>query len=287
MNLLFYLTKDHCLHQRDIDDYLNYLLSIRKADSTVYKYRHYLLIFYKWLNGRVFNQENFALFIKDLDYTPATINCCISIINGLASYLHLNIKLKHNRIVKPYCCIAQRELTKNDYDQLIKTARELKRERISCIMMVLANLGIRISELSFLSVETLNSGKLIVTNKGKTRDVPLPKKLTAILKRYARNCNITSGPLFVGKDNRPLSRKKIWAELKYVSKKANVLKTKVFPHNFRHLFARQHYKYNHDIYTLSLLLGHSSTKTTEGYLIKSSFEFDRSLRKMHLLDQFE
>ena len=53
--------------------------------------------------------------------------------------------------------------------------------------------------------------------------------------------------------------------MKDLAKKANVNPDKVFPHNLRHLFAREFYKQTHDIVKLASILGHSSIETTRIY----------------------
>lgn len=45
--------------------------------------------------------------------------------------------------------------------------------------------------------------------------------------------------------------------MKRLKEKAGVAESKIFPHNFRHLFARIYYKVTKDITGLADLLGHS------------------------------
>lgn len=58
---------------------------------------------------------------------------------------------------------------------------------------------------------------------------------------------------------------------------------KVFPHNFRHLFARVFYKASRDIAKLADLLGHSSLETTRLYLADSGAEHLRQLERLGLV----
>ena len=53
--------------------------------------------------------------------------------------------------------------------------------------------------------------------------------------------------------------------MKDLADKAGVPKEKVFPHNLRHLFAREFYRETHDIVRLASILGHSSIETTRIY----------------------
>ena len=94
-------------------------------------------------------------------------------------------------------------------------------------------------------------GQAVINCKGKIRQVLLPKKLCKILKGYIKSQNIKSGSVFITKSGRPLDRCAIWKMLKKLCETAGVSKDKVFPHNFRHLFARTFYavSYTHlDVY---------------------------------------
>ena len=86
---------------------------------------------------------------------------------------------------------------------------------------------------------------------------------------------------FVVRTGHVLSRKQVWAELKSLARKAGVLLSKVFPHNFRHLFAVLYYKTSkHDIAKLSDVLGHGSVDTTRIYLASTGAEHLRFLNKL-------
>ena len=80
-----------------------------------------------------------------------------------------------------------------------------------------------------------------------------------------------------------LSRKQIWAEVKALCDRAGVARSKVYPHNLRHLFARCFYKACRDISKLADVLGHSSIETTRIYLICSSAEHAQTLERFHLI----
>ena len=55
---------------------------------------------------------------------------------------------------------------------------------------------------------------------------------------------------------------------------------KIFPHNFRHLFARIYYKVTKDITGLADLLGHSSINVTRIYTATTETVFQKKLDKI-------
>ena len=75
-------------------------------------------------------------------------------------------------------------------------------------------------------------------------------------------------------------RSNIWREMKRLKEKAGVAESKIFPHNFRHLFARIYYKVTKDITGLADLLGHSSINVTRLYTATTETVFQKKLDKI-------
>ena len=68
--------------------------------------------------------------------------------------------------------------------------------------------------------------------------------------------------------------------MKRLKEKAGVAESKIFPHNFRHLFARIYYKVTKDITGLADLLGHSSINVTRIYTATTETVFQKKLDKI-------
>ena len=150
-------------------------------------------------------------------------------------------------------------------------------------MMTICSTGIRVSELRYVTVEAVMRGKAEIFMKGKYRIVIFPKNLAAQLKAFARKNGIRSGSLFCARSGRPLDRSNICHAMKKLCAKAGVKKDKVFPHNFRHLFARSFYAVEKNLSHLADILGHSSIETTRIYIASSYRNFDRILDSMQLI----
>ena len=129
-------------------------------------------------------------------------------------------------------------------------------------MQTICSTGIRVSELKFITVETVKSGVANINCKGKMRQVFLPKQLCRMLRAYAKEKGIREGAVFVSKRGKPLDRSNIWSDMKKLCESAGVSRDKVFPHNLRHLFARTYYSIQKDVVRLADILGHSSVNTT-------------------------
>ncbi|WP_418256801.1 tyrosine-type recombinase/integrase, partial [Evtepia gabavorous] len=151
------------------------------------------------------------------------------------------------------------------------------------VMQTLGATGIRVSELVFVTVEALAAGRALVHCKGKRRAVLLPQKLCRALQGYCRARGITAGPVFVTRTGRPVDRSNLWREMQALCSRAGVEARKVFPHNFRHLFARAFYALDKDLAKLADLLGHASIETTRIYIMESGAEHKRQVERLGLI----
>ena len=191
-------------------------------------------------------------------------------LNAYFDYIgHSEYKVRNLRIQKATYIEPKRELTKEEYELLLRTAYDTGKYRIYYIMQTICSCGIRVSELKFITVEALKKGVAYISKKGKSRRVYIPDTLSKLLKPYILLKKIKSGSIFVTRTGKPIDRSNIWADMKKLCEKAGVLKSKVFPHNLRHLFARTYYKIHQDVVRLADILGHSSVNTTRIYTAES------------------
>lgn len=181
-------------------------------------------------------------------------------------------RVKLLRIQRRAFCDQSRELTKVEFDQLLRTAQSLKKERLALLLETICATGIRVSEVRYITLEAARAGRADISLKGKIRTILLPRKLCRKLEKYAKRQKIASGEVFLTRSGKGLSRKQIWAEMKALCRRAGVSEHKVFPHNLRHLFARTFYKATRDVAKLADVLGHSSIETTRIYLITTGQE---------------
>ena len=97
------------------------------------------------------------------------------------------------------------------------------------------------------------------------------------------SAGIKSGCIFCTKTGSPFDRSYIWKKMKSLCVKAGVSEEKVFPHNFRKLFARSFYSQRMDIAALADVLGHTSINTTRIYIMTTGEEHRRQMDKLNLV----
>ncbi len=272
--------------QKLIEEFKKFLISEEKSDATVEKYIRDVCAFSEWLCDKGVDKQNVLEYKAYLveNYKPASVNSVISSLNSFFSYNEwYDCKVKSLKIQKQIFTSKEKELTKAEYERLLDAAKSKKNERLYLLMQTICSTGIRVSELRFITVATVNTGIANINCKGKLRQVFLPKALCKVLARYIREQKITSGSVFVSRTGKPLDRSNIWSDMKKLCERAGVSKDKVFPHNLRHLFARTYYSLQKDIVRLADILGHSSVNTTRIYTMETGEVHKRHIEKLGLL----
>ena len=193
------------------------------------------------------------------------------------------MKVKSLKIQRQIFCQSEKELTKTEYERLLKAAKEKKNERLYLLMQTICAAGIRVSELPYITVEAVQNGQAQVKLKGKIRTILIDGDLCRLLKKYIKENKIESGCVFATRNGKPLDRHGIWKAMKALCESAGVAKEKVFPHNLRHLFARTYYSLQKDIVRLADILGHSSINTTRIYTIENGDVHRRQMQRLGLV----
>ena len=238
-----------------------HLIEEEKAENTIDKYLRDINEFYEWHNNsKIVTKDDlldYKEYLKKSKLKVSSINSKISSLNAYFTYTeNETLKIKVLKCQKSLFGSKEKELTKYEFNKLYEAAKN--NNRLKCLIETIAKTGARVSEVKFITVESIEIGKAIVDNKGKIRTILIPRKLCKKLKDYCKKQSINTGPIFLTKNMEPIDRKQIWQMMKDLADKAGVPKEKVFPHNLRHLFAREFYKQTHDIVKLASILGHTS-----------------------------
>lgn len=269
-----------------ISDFKQYLIQEEKSDNTIEKYVRDIRFFFEWSDGGEVDKSAVLAYKKELceKYAPASVNSALSALNTFFIYMNWHdLKVKALKIQRRIFIDKEKELTKAEYERLLTVAKNRKNLRLYYLMQTIGSTGLRISELKYVTVGAVNAEQTTINCKGKIRQVFLPKQLCKMLKSYIRLQNIKSGPVFVTKTGNPLDRSTVWKMLKCLCEVAGVARSKVFPHNFRHLFARTYYTIKKDIVRLSDILGHSSINTTRIYTMENGDNCRKQIQKLGLL----
>ena len=267
-------------------DYRDYLEEEEKSRNTIEKYMRDCRTFRIWLSDRPFSRQELLAYKEALkkDYAVRSVNSMLSSINSfLRHYGWRDCCVRQIRVQNQVFCAQEKELSKEEYRRLVEAARKKKKDRLEAALQTICATGIRISELSFITVDAVFRGCAEVSCKGKCRKIFLPQKLQRILRRYIRKKKIRRGPVFVTESGKAWNRSNIWREMKALCRDAGIIPEKVFPHNLRHLFARTYYSMRKDLAKLADILGYSSINTTRIYIISTGREHQRQIECLGLV----
>ena len=269
-----------------IEDFENYLRMDEKSENTIKKYLHDIRVFTVFVAAKEISKSVVLEFKASLveNYEITSANSMIAAVNNFLRFMEWNdCCVKQFKLQKKTFVAEDRMLNKSEYIRLVNAAKQLGNTRLSLILQTICGTGIRVSELNYITVETVVKGKAVVSCKNKTRTIFIVKKLQKVLLRYIKKMGIVSGNVFITKSGNPVSRCNVWREMKELCKDANVLPDKVFPHNLRHLFAVTFYNIDKDIAKLSDVLGHSNINTTRLYIITCESVHRRKMETMKLI----
>lgn len=171
-----------------------YLLENEKSAATVKKYLHEIRKLSEFLAGCKLDK---LLLLKYRDQLRVknkarTVNVKISAINAYLEFIGMNeCKLKYLKVQRRAFIDQGRELNEKEYKKLLEAARASRNDRLYYVMMTLCSTGMRVSELRYITVDSVKAGYVEISLKGKIRTVLIHRDLRKRLMKYAKSYGIT------------------------------------------------------------------------------------------------
>ena len=262
------------------------------SPATITKHMRNLRILTDYAGNQVEDKKHLNGFRDDFrrkDYSSGTINSILGTVNKLFRFMKEKglcaeaWRLRCEKVQRQLFAPSKKALTREEYERMVRAAYRCGKKRLAALLQTICATGIRVSELSAITVESLGEGEAVIFNKGKERIIPLPPDLVKMLRCYCAEAGVDSGPIFVSRRGNPLDRSNIWLEMKQIAQEAEVPPEKVFPHNLRRLFARTYYDHTKSLARLADLLGHSSVDTTRIYTAASSGAERKKMNELRLV----
>lgn len=255
-----------------MNDFKNYLIHQNLSNNTVDSYCCSVKQFFKSFDK--INKQNLIAFKAILvdTYKGKTVNLRIQGINKYLEYLQKD-NLKINYIKVQQKTYLENVISDADYEFLKNKLWKQKNYEWYFVVRFLGATGARVSELIQFKYEHLTRGYIdLYTKAGKIRRIFIPKKLRIKALEFYKSINRTSGYLFLNKDGMQITTRGIAHQLKALAKQYNMNLKVIYPHSFRHRFAKNFLEKRKDIALLADLMGHESIETTRIYLRKTSEE---------------
>ena len=230
----------------------------------------------------IINKKNLQAYKKFLveNYKIKTVNLRIQAINSYLKYL------KKENLRLPLLKLQQKNFLENviseaDYEYFKKCLKNNKEMYWYFVIRFITATGARISELIQFKVEHVKIGYFDLYSKGgKLRRIYIPQKLREEALKWFEQNNITEGFIFKNKYGNKITARGISGELKKLGIKYGLDQKVIYPHSFRHRFAKSFLDRFNDISLLADLMGHESIETTRIYLRRTSTEQQEIVNKI-------
>lgn len=250
-----------------------YLLKLelkRYANSTVKTYVTFFEIFMNYHNDRELNELDEAdirAFLQSLVQQKRSNSYVNQAINAIKFYYEavLGMPNRFYDIERPRKrSTLPKVISKPEVLSIIENTNNIKHR---CIVELLYGSGLRRSELLNLKLSDVDSKRMLIRvedSKGnKDRQTLLSKTALNDLRVYFKEYRPRTY-LFEGKNGKKYSAQSVLKIVINAAEKARI-PVRVTPHVLRHSFATHLLESGTDLRQIQVLLGHSSTKTTEVY----------------------
>lgn len=253
-------------------EFKNYLVKENLSEKTITSYLwtvNYYDSTYKEVNKA--NLLAYKGYLMET-FKPKTVNLRLQAINKYLEFL------KKDRLKLKFIKVQQKNFLENvisnaDYKYLKNQLKKDGNFEWYFVVWYLAATGARVSELIQIKVEHVHIGYFdLYTKGGKLRRLYIPKILKEQTEKWLQENNLDSGWLFKNRFGERITVRGISQQLKNYAIKYGLNTKVVYPHSFRHRFAKNFLEKYNDIALLADLMGHESIETTRIYLRRTASE---------------
>ena len=255
-----------------LEKFETYLRSTNFAENTVASYLFAVRQFteqYGEITKK--NLKQYKVWLIE-NYKPKTVNLRLRAINCFLECVgKISLKLSFVKIQQK--TFLENVISEADYTYFKTCLERDKEEFWYFVIRFLAATGARVSELIQIKVEHIKLGYLDLCSKGgKLRRIYIPKALQKSASVWLERKHQDSGFIFLNKFGKRITTRGISGQLKKLATRYGIPIAVVYPHSFRHRFAKSFLERCNDIAFLADLMGHESIETTRIYLRKTSTE---------------
>lgn len=255
-----------------VEKFKEYLTHSNMAKNTVSAYIYAVNDFNS--RHKELTKKNLLLYKAYLieTFKPKTVNLRIQALNKYLDYLRKpRLRLKSVKVQQR--TYLENVISNADYTFMKNKLRKEDNLEWYFVVRFLAATGARVSELIQIKVEHVRVGYYdIYTKGGKVRRLFIPKKLRDETQAWLNANNKESGYLFLNRFGERITPRGIAQQLKRFAVKYGLNPKVVYPHSFRHRYAKNFLERFNDISLLADLMGHESIETTRIYLRRTASE---------------
>ncbi|MBR3566144.1 MAG: tyrosine-type recombinase/integrase [Paludibacteraceae bacterium] len=250
----------------------SYLQQENMARNTIHAYLYAVRDFF--VHHKELSKKNLLLYKTQLieNRKPKTVNLRLQALNRFLEFTG-KPKWKLKSVKVQQRSYLENVISNADYQFLKNSLHKDGNMEWYFVVRFLAATGARVSELVQIKVEHINIGYFdIYTKGGKVRRLFFPSKLRKETQDWLDTKQRTSGYLFLNRFGERITTRGIAQQLKNFAVRYGLNPKVVYPHSFRHRFAKNFLEKYNDIALLADLMGHESIETTRIYLRRTASE---------------
>ena len=221
-----------------------------------------------------FNKKNLLAYKGYLveHFKPQTVNLRLQAINKYLEFIKQD-KLKLRFIKVQQKNFLENVISNADYKFLKSSLLNDGYKDWYFIVWFMTATGSRVSELLQIKAEHVQIGHLdLYTKGGKMRRIYIPKTLQKEALQWLQERQLSTGYIFLNRFGERITTRGIAMQLKHFADKYGLKREVVYPHSFRHRYAKNFLDRFNDIALLADLMGHESIETTRIYLRRTASE---------------
>ena len=221
-----------------------------------------------------FNKKNLLAYKGYLveHFKPQTVNLRLQAINKYLEFIKQD-KLKLRFIKVQQKNFLENVISNADYKFLKSSLLNDGYKNWYFIVWFMTATGSRVSELLQIKAEHVQIGHLdLYTKGGKMRRIYIPRTLQKEALQWLQERQISTGYIFLNRFGERITTRGIAMQLKHFADKYGLKREVVYPHSFRHRYAKNFLDRFNDIALLADLMGHESIETTRIYLRRTASE---------------
>lgn len=158
--------KEYVLTTSLLERFRKHLALEEKSRATIEKYSRDVRAFALYAGGKAITKECVIAYKSKLEengYMARSINSILASVNSLFTFLGwFDLKVKAIKMQRQIYCPEEKELKKEEYLRLVRTAERRHCERLGLIIQTICATGIRVSELESVTVEGVRRSEMTV-----------------------------------------------------------------------------------------------------------------------------
>ena len=165
----------------NLKPYQDFLIANERSKNTISKYISDVTGFITFLSGAEISKEqclDYKKYLLKQNYAVSTVNSKLCSIHSFLTFLdRADCFVQLEKVQKKELKATYAILTPEDYHKLLEESSRPQKRKVNLMIRAFGQTGIRVSELQFITVESIQQQEITIRNKNKNRKVPLIREL--------------------------------------------------------------------------------------------------------------